>query len=113
MIAIGGTLGYIFLGLIWLLAVMGIVFEFISLEKFPKLSIFLYLFLGWLAVFIIYPLYHAVAVGGLILLLAGGLTYSIGTIFYRMKHNKWMHIIWHLFVVGGSVFMFLSILLYI
>lgn len=113
MLAISGRLGWIFLFLIWSLAIGGMLFEAFSLNKYPKLSIFFYLLLGWLALFIIYPLYQSIPLYGIIWLALGGVMYSIGTIFYRMKSIQWMHIIWHLFVIAGAAFMFVSIWHYI
>ena len=113
MISIGGVLGYSLLSLIWILAIAGIAFEVVATDKFPKLSTYMYLGLGWLGVVIIYPLYHSIEVNGLLLLALGGIIYSLGTIFYRMKSNKWMHVIWHLFVIGGALFMFISIYRYV
>lgn len=113
MISIGGVFGYSLLSLIWILAIAGIAFEVVATDKFPKLSTYMYLGLGWLGVVIIYPLYHSIEVNGLFLLALGGIIYSLGTIFYRMKSNKWMHVIWHLFVIGGALFMFISIYRYV
>ena len=113
MLSIGGIIGYSMLGAIWLLAIAGIVFEIATIGRWPKLSTYLYLGLGWLSLFIIYPLFHSIELAGLLLLILGGVTYSVGTIFYRMKQNKWMHIIWHLFVIGGAGFMFWSIFQYV
>ena len=113
MVSIGGLAGYGFLALVWALAIGGIIFEVSAIGRWPKLSTFLYLGLGWLSVFIIYPLAQSIPLTGILLLALGGVTYSLGTIFYRVKDNKWMHIIWHLFVLGGAVFMFYSILYYV
>jgi len=113
MISIGGVFGYSLLSIIWILAIAGIAFEVVATDKFPKLSTYMYLGLGWLGVVILYPLYHSIEVNGLFLLALGGIIYSLGTIFYRMKSNKWMHVIWHLFVIGGALFMFISIYRYV
>ena len=113
MISIGGTLGYVLLAFIWGLALAGIIFEVVATDKFPKLSTYMYLGLGWLGVIIVYPLYNSIEINGLYLLALGGIIYSLGTIFYRMKANKWMHVIWHLFVIGGALFMFISIYNYV
>ena len=113
MVSIGGLAGYGFLALVWALAIGGIIFEVSAIGRWPKLSTFLYLGLGWLSVFIIYPLAQSIPLTGILLLALGGVTYSLGTIFYRMKNNKWMHIIWHLFVLGGAIFMFYSILYFV
>lgn len=113
MVTVGGTIGYVFLAIVWSAAIAGIVFEVIWTNRFPKVSTYLYLIMGWLGILLIYPLYQSINLTGLILLLVGGLFYSAGTIFYRMKENGWMHVIWHLFVMTGAGFMFFSIYLYV
>ncbi|MET3558291.1 hemolysin III [Streptococcus rupicaprae] len=111
LLAIADTRAYILLALIWLLAVAGIVFELLAIGKFPRLSTYLYLGLGWLSLLIIWPLIQMAGWPVFWLLLAGGVTYSLGTIFYKQKHIDWMHVIWHLFVMGGAGFMFASIVI--
>lgn len=113
MVTVGGTLGYVFLAIVWLAAIAGIVFEVGWTNRFPKLSTYLYLLMGWMGILLVYPLYQNFDMKGLLLLVIGGVFYSVGTIFYRMKHNGWMHVIWHLFVVAGAASMFLSIYLYV
>ena len=113
MVTVGGVVGYIFLTIVWIAALAGIIFEVVWTNRFPRLSTYLYLIMGWMGILLIYPLYQTIHINGLILLFTGGLAYSIGTIFYRMKHINWMHIVWHLFVVGGAVFMYFSIFLYV
>lgn len=113
MVAVGGAVGYTFLAIVWLAAIAGIVFEVVWTNRFPKLSTYLYLIMGWLGIFLIFPLYQNLDLAGLILLFVGGLFYSVGTIFYRMKDNGWMHVVWHLFVIAGAAFMFFSIYLYV
>lgn len=113
MVTIGGVFGYVFLAIVWVAAIAGIVFEVIWTNRYPKLSTYLYLIMGWSGIFLIYPLYQSFDLAGLILLFIGGLFYSVGTIFYRMKENGWMHVVWHLFVTAGAAFMFFSIYLYV
>lgn len=113
MVTVGGVMGYVFLGIVWFAAIAGIIFEVVWTNRFPKLSTYLYLIMGWMGLLLIYPLYLNFAVSGIILLFLGGVFYSLGTFFYRMKHNGWMHVIWHLFVVAGAAFMFLSIYLHV
>jgi len=113
MVTVGGTIGYVFLAIVWLAAISGIVFEVGWTNRFPKLSTYLYLLMGWLGIFLIYPLFQSLDTAGVVLLLIGGVFYSVGTIFYRMKHKPWMHVIWHLFVVAGSACMYFSIYLYV
>lgn len=112
-IGVGGRLGLFFLILVWGLALVGIFFELFHINKFPRLSTFMYLGLGWLGVTIIYPLLQTIEITGIALLAIGGIVYSLGTIFYSMKNNKWMHIIWHLFVMAGAFFMYISVLFYV
>lgn len=112
-VAIGGRLGTIFLILVWGLAFVGIFFEVFQINKYPRLSTFMYLGLGWLGIFIIYPLIQSIEITGVALLAIGGVIYSLGVIFYSMKSNKWMHIIWHLFVMAGAFFMYISVLFYV
>ncbi|XJS11697.1 hemolysin III family protein [Aerococcaceae bacterium WGS1372] len=112
-VAIGGRLGLTFLVFVWGLAFVGIFFELFQINKYPRLSTFMYLGLGWLGIFIIYPLLQSIELIGVALLAIGGVVYSLGVIFYSMKSNKWMHIIWHLFVMAGAFFMYISVLLYV
>lgn len=104
---------WIALLIIWLLALIGIIFEVAWTNQFPKLSTTLYLLMGWLGAFLIYPLWHSIPKMGLYLLALGGLIYSLGTYFYAKKHNKWMHVVWHLFVNIAAFVMFLSIYYYV
>lgn len=110
---VGGTMGYVFLGVVWTIALAGIIFEVVWTNRFPKLSTYLYLLMGWMGLLLIYPLYLSFNVMGIILLFTGGIFYSVGTIFYQMKENGWMHVVWHLFVIAGAGFMFFSIYLYV
>ena len=113
MVTVGGTIGYVFLGIVWTAALAGIIFEVVWTNRFPKLSTYMYLIMGWMGLLLLYPLYLNFAVSGIMLLFLGGIFYSLGTFFYRMKHNGWMHVIWHLFVMAGAAFIFLSIYLYV
>lgn len=110
---VGGKLGYIFLALIWLAAIAGIVFEVIWTNRYPKLSTYLYLAMGWLGIFLIYPLYQLLNMRAMSLLILGGLSYTLGSYFYQKKHLDWMHIVWHIFVLTGAFFIYLSIYLYV
>lgn len=113
MVTVGGKIGYLFLAIVWIAAIAGTIFEVVWTNRYPKLSTYLYLIMGWMGILLIYPLYQNFRITGIVLLFIGGLCYSIGTIFYRMKHNGWMHVIWHLFVIAGAAFMFFSIYLYV
>ncbi|MBA1331113.1 hemolysin III, partial [Candidatus Endoriftia persephone str. Guaymas] len=91
----------------------GIILELATKRRYKRLSIALYLGLGWLVVIAINPLLSAVDIGGLILLLAGGLSYSLGVVFYVWKRLAYHHVVWHLFVLAGSILHFFAVLFYV
>lgn len=113
LVTIGSNLGKILAGIVWFIAVVGILYKCFSIEKFPKLSVILYIGMGWLCLFAVRPLYLGLGPAGFGLLLAGGLSFTIGTIFYNLKTVKYMHVLWHLFVLAGTAFMYFSILFYV
>lgn len=88
---------------IWCLAIFGIVFKVIFIEKFEKLSLVIYLFMGWLCIVVANQLINKLSELGFNLLVAGGLFYSVGVIFYASKKIKFNHAIWHLFVLAGAI----------
>ena len=98
---------------IWGLALAGVVFKLIFINRFKKVSLFTYLMLGWLSLVVIYQLYLHLDGTGLLLLGLGGLIYSLGVIFYVAKRSPYNHAIWHLFVLGGSLCHFMAIYGYI
>ncbi|MBZ9610585.1 PAQR family membrane homeostasis protein TrhA [Rheinheimera maricola] len=99
--------------LIWLVALAGVIIELATGLKYKKLSLGLYLGMGWLVIIAIQPMLTHVASGGMLLLLAGGLSYSFGVIFYAWKRLFMHHVIWHLFVLAGSVLHFLAVYYYV
>jgi hemolysin III len=114
LLSIKGTLGVILMIIIWLLAILGVVHKSITLHKkahTSKISTLLYIGMGWLCLAAIQPLFHSLGAKGVFLLLAGGISYTLGTIFYTLKKIKFMHVIWHIFVILGASFMFFSIFL--
>jgi len=113
LVSLGGTLGYSIFAVVWGVSVVGIYLKFAYPGRFEKLSLVLYLLLGWLIVIAIKPLFEVMAPGGLWLLLAGGLFYTFGVIFYVWDSLPFNHAIWHLFVMGGSISHFLMVLLYV
>ncbi len=98
-----GTWGWTLFGLIWGLAVLGVIMKVIYTEGTSKLSIALYLAMGWLAVFAVRPLYYSMPAAGLFWILAGGVMYTAGVLFFAYDHRvKYNHFIWHLFVLAGT-----------
>ncbi len=108
-----GPWGWSLFGLVWTIAIAGMVLEMQTRKRFRRLSIGLYLGLGWVVLIALKPMLNSVGIGGLILLLAGGLCYSIGVIFYLMKSVTYHHAVWHLFVLAGSAFHFFAVLYYV
>ena len=107
-----GALGWTLFGVNAACTVIGIVFNSIDLEKWKKPSVVLYIIMGWSAVFVCMPILKRVPQNGLIFLLSGGIAYTIGIIFYKMPKYKYMHSVWHLFVLAGSVLQYFCMLFY-
>ena len=107
-------IGWVLFGINMGCTVLGILFNSINLEKFSRLSLALYVIMGWSVVLTIVPVVSAVlsrGVWGLILLVLGGLFYTFGILFYN-SDKKYMHFIWHFFVLGGSVLHYFFVLFY-
>ena len=104
-----GKIGWTILGIVWILAIAGIVFKSIFIERFNFLSTMMYIGMGWIIIFAIKPMINSLSTMGLIFLVLGGLSYSFGTIFYLKEKMKYSHAIWHLFVLAGSAFHFFTI----
>ena len=107
-------LGWTIFGIIWAVAVLGITLNSIDIKAYKKFSAVCYLLMGWCIVFAWKPTVVALGRGGITLLLAGGVSYTIGALFYYFfKKKKYMHSVFHLFVVIGSILHLLSILFYV
>ena len=110
---LGGRLGWALFAVNIACAIGGIAVNVIDIKKWHKLSLFLYLVMGWSCVFVIIPLMNKLTFWGAVLLVAGGLCYSFGVFFYLNKKRMYMHSIWHLFVIAGSAFHYFFTLFYI
>lgn len=108
-----GGWGWSIFGVIWACAITGTILKLIYGNRFRKISTILYLCMGWMIVIAFYPFIKNVETGGLILTLLGGLSYSIGVIFYKWKKLPFNHAVWHLFVLAGSILHFFAILFYV
>lgn len=113
LLGLRGTWGWVLFGLSWAFAVAGFIFKFSPLRRSGKLSLSLYALMGWMAVVAIKPLIDNVAPEALLLILAGGLSYTFGIYFYAKEKVPYYHAVWHLFVLGGSAFHFFGIFLYL
>ncbi|WP_047049389.1 PAQR family membrane homeostasis protein TrhA [Vibrio mexicanus] len=101
------------MAVIWAIALFGIIMKLFFVYRFKKLSLVTYLTMGWLSLIVIYQLAVNLELGGLILLAAGGVIYSLGVIFYVWHKLPFNHAIWHLFVLAGCACHFLAIYLYV
>ncbi len=95
---------------IWTAALFGMIFTAIDLEKYSKLSMFCYIALGWFAIFIIKPIINGVGVTGAVLLVAGGISYTVGALIYGLGKRRYMHFVFHLFVILGTLLHYICIL---
>jgi hemolysin III len=110
-----GTMGWIMFAIVWGSTVVGIILKAFLTGKKDKLSTTLYVVMGWLIVIAIKRMYLSMIFSGFLFLVIGGLLYTVGALFYSWDKLKYNHGVWHLFVIGGSVCHFFSVmsLLYI
>jgi hemolysin III len=108
-----GPWGWTLFGLIWALAILGISMQGFMLKQKRIINAIPYMLMGWLVIVAIKPLIASVAPGGLALIAAGGLSYTVGSIFYVWKKLPYNHAIWHGFVLMGSLFHFFAILFFV
>ena len=101
------------LGIVWSIAVVGVILKIFLVKRFRLLSTVCYLGMGWMVVFFINELMQSLPSGGFYFLLAGGLFYSLGTIFYIWQRLPFNHGVWHLFVLAGSIAHYFAIYLYV
>lgn len=108
------ALGWTIFGVIWAMAIIGIILNSIDIKKFKVFSMICYLGMGWCIVFTANLLPKLLGTAGLSLLVAGGLSYTVGAILYGLgKKHKWMHSVFHMFILLGSLLQFFCILLYV
>jgi hemolysin III len=107
-----GAWGWSLFGLVWGLAATGVVFKSVRGFRHPRLSTAIYLLMGWLVVVAIKPMTASLPLAGQLWLLAGGLAYTGGIAFYILDHKRYVHAVWHVFVLGGSTCHFVAVLLY-
>jgi len=113
LLGVQGTFGWVIFGVEWAFAAVGIYLKAAYHGRFERLSLLLYALMGWLIVVASGPMFAHVGTLALSLLLAGGVTYTLGILFYVWDSLHLNHAIWHLFVLGGSIFHFFVVLLLI
>lgn len=113
LVSLRGGWGWTLLGVVWLLALAGIVFKLFFIGRWPRLSTVLYVLMGWMIVVVIRPMAGSLPWGALAWIVAGGLAYTSGTLVFHSKRLPYAHAIWHLFVITGSVCHYFAIARYV
>ncbi|MDX8045626.1 hemolysin III family protein [Gracilibacillus sp. S3-1-1] len=113
LVVIKGGLGWTLFGIVWGLAIGGTVFKAFFVKKFLYFSTIMYVLMGWLIVFAWAPLVQNLEHNGMVLLVLGGILYTVGAIFYVWRAFRYHHALWHLFVLAGSIAHFFAVLLYV
>ncbi|HWS88767.1 MAG TPA: hemolysin III family protein [Pyrinomonadaceae bacterium] len=113
LVTLRGPWGWTLFGLVWGLALAGILFRVLCGERHRPLAVASYVLLGWLCVVAVKPILEIVPLGALAWIAAGGLAYTAGVFFFAAKRIPHNHAIWHLFVLGGSICHYVAVLLYV
>lgn len=113
LISLEQTLGWTLFFVVWGIAAFGVILKLFFTGKFELFSTLLYLAMGWLIVFDFSNLSDVIGDNGILFLFAGGLSYTVGIVFYTIQKIPYNHVIWHLFVLAGAIFHFFLIFLYV
>ena len=113
LITLSNSLGWPLFWTVWGIAAFGVILKLFFTGKFEIFSTLLYLVMGWLIIFDFTNLSDAIGPNGILWLFAGGLSYTVGIIFYALQKVPYFHVIWHLFVLGGAICHFLMIFLHV
>ena len=113
LITLDGTLGWVIFGIVWGIALIGIVLKLFYTGRFEKASTIAYVLMGWIVVIVIKPILDNLSIEGFYWLLAGGVSYTIGALLYSTQKIKYNHVIFHVFVLGGSICHFIAIYYYV
>ena len=113
LVTLNGVWGWSLFGAVWALALVGVVFKVFATGRFEKLSLGIYIGMGWCVLVAIKPLARTLEAGGLVLLIGGGVAYTGGVAFYALDHRRYFHAVWHGFVLAGSVLQYFAVLFYV
>ncbi|HSM99403.1 MAG TPA: hemolysin III family protein [Rudaea sp.] len=113
LIALRGVWGWSLFSLVWVLATFGAMFELSAWRHARGVRVALYIAIGWVGLIALKPLVAALPTPGLWLLFGGGVSYTVGVLFYVWRSLRFHHAIWHLFVLGGSVLQYFAVLWYV
>ena len=113
LVPLRGMVGWTLFAIVWGACLVGIVLNAISIERFKKFSMWCYIASGWSVVIAVVPVVQMIPWQGLLFLLAGGVAYTVGVLFYRKKTVRYFHTIWHGFVFAGALLQYFAVLLYV
>lgn len=113
LIALHSTFGIAILAFIWTLAILGILYKIFNVGRFKYLETLLYVLMGWAIIIAMKPLYYSIGPVGISLLVAGGVAFTVGACLYLMKNIKYIHVIWHIFVMLGTALMYFSVYFFV
>jgi hemolysin III len=113
LVSLRGPWGWSLFGAVWGIALFGVIFQVFLLRRWPAVSVGIYVGMGLIILVAVKPLFAALSPTGLKLLVAGGLAYVLGLIFYGSNRLPYSHAVWHLFVLAGSALHFFAVLLYV
>ena len=113
MVILNGVLGETLLAAVWLFAFLGIIAKLIFRERFQVVSVLSYLAMGWLGVVALQPILEALGFMAVLLAVLGGLSYSLGVVFFALHRIPHNHAIFHVFVLGGSILHFAAVIIYV
>jgi hemolysin III len=113
LVSLHGPVGWSLFGVVWSLAVAGVIFKSFAVDRFEVASAVVYLAQGWFVVVAVVPLVHSIGWHGVMWLGAGGVAYTLGIVFFALDRLRYFHALWHLFVLAGSVCHYFGILFYV
>jgi len=108
-----GFWGWTLFGLVWSLSIFGILWKLFHVDRFQIVSTLIYIVMGWIVIIAIKPVLAAVPLSGVLWLLAGGLFYTVGVLFFAWNRVPYNHAIWHVFVMAGSICHYFAVLFYV
>ncbi len=113
LVSLHGPLGWVLFGLVWALAIAGVIFKSFAVERFALASAITYVLMGWIAVVAIGPLERAITWHGVAWIAAGGIAYTLGILFFALDRLRYFHALWHAFVLAGSCAHYFAVLFYV
>ena len=113
LVSLRGPWGWTLFGIVWGLAIAGVIFKSFAVERFAVASAVAYVLMGWIAIVAIVPLARAITWHGILWIGAGGIFYTFGVLFFALDRFRYFHAMWHLFVLAGSASHYFAVLFYV